>query len=175
MRILEGARRCFARHGYEGATVARLEAETGLSRGAIFNWFHSKDELFYALAVEDSERHHRAYLDSGFEGLVREVLGQDPAWLGVYLEVARRMRTDEAFATRMRRRLPELRESVLRRIEEEQEAGTLRSDLSASALTSFVDIVLDGLVVYRAAGVDPPPAEVVLRLLRDAIGGQPRS
>src|SRR5215211_9432461 len=38
-RVLDGARRCFAHHGYEGATVVRLEAEIGLSRGAIFNWF----------------------------------------------------------------------------------------------------------------------------------------
>jgi len=38
-QILEGARRCFAEHGYEGATVVRLEREIGLSRGAIFNYF----------------------------------------------------------------------------------------------------------------------------------------
>ena len=29
--ILEGARRCFAEHGYEGATVRRLEEATGKS------------------------------------------------------------------------------------------------------------------------------------------------
>ena len=33
--ILDGARRAFAEHGYEGATVARLEEATGLSRGAL--------------------------------------------------------------------------------------------------------------------------------------------
>lgn len=42
--ILEAARRCFARHGYEGATVRPLEQESGLSRGAIFNYFASKEE-----------------------------------------------------------------------------------------------------------------------------------
>jgi ubiquinone biosynthesis protein COQ9 len=31
--ILEGALRAFARYGYEGATVVRLEEEIGLSRG----------------------------------------------------------------------------------------------------------------------------------------------
>ena len=39
-------------HGYEGATVARLEQEIGLSRGAIFNYFPSKDALFVELAIE---------------------------------------------------------------------------------------------------------------------------
>jgi hypothetical protein len=43
-QILEGARRCFAEHGYEGATVVKLEEEIGLSRGAIFNYFSSKDD-----------------------------------------------------------------------------------------------------------------------------------
>ena len=48
--ILDGARRCFAEHGYEGATVTKLEREIGLSRGAIFNYFSSKDDLFLELA-----------------------------------------------------------------------------------------------------------------------------
>ena len=51
--ILEGARRAFARYGYQGATVARLEAEIGLSRGAIFHYFDSKLDLFVELAVQD--------------------------------------------------------------------------------------------------------------------------
>ena len=37
--ILDGARRAFSRWGYEGATVARLEEEIGVSRGAILNYF----------------------------------------------------------------------------------------------------------------------------------------
>ena len=57
-QILDGARRCFAQHGYEGATVARLEQEIGLSRGAIFNYFPSKDALFVELALEMSRRLH---------------------------------------------------------------------------------------------------------------------
>ena len=55
-RVLEGARRCFARYGYDGATVVRLEREIGLSRGAIFNWFPSKQDLFLALAASVSPR-----------------------------------------------------------------------------------------------------------------------
>ena len=55
-QILDGARRCFAQHGYEGATVARLEQEIGLSRGAIFNYFPNKDALFVELAIETSRR-----------------------------------------------------------------------------------------------------------------------
>src|SRR4051794_15177732 len=52
--ILAGARACFARYGYEGATVRLLEKETGLSRGAIFHHFRDKESLFIAVAEDDA-------------------------------------------------------------------------------------------------------------------------
>src|SRR5439155_21175876 len=52
--ILAGARACFARYGYEGAPVRRLEEEMGLSRGAIFHHFRDKDSLFLAVAEDDT-------------------------------------------------------------------------------------------------------------------------
>src|SRR3954447_22538221 len=51
-QILDGSRVCFARFGYEGATVRRLEEATGLSRGAIFHHFRDKESLFLALAED---------------------------------------------------------------------------------------------------------------------------
>ena len=53
-QILEGARRCFAENGYEGATVAKLEHTIGLSRGAIFNYYPSKEDLFLDLCLVGS-------------------------------------------------------------------------------------------------------------------------
>src|SRR5215218_6410294 len=93
-QILDGSRVCFADHGYEGATVRRLEEATGLSRGAIFNYFGSKEQLFLALADRDAERFARQWLDGGFEEVLRALLAEDPAWLGVYFELGRRLRTD---------------------------------------------------------------------------------
>ena len=67
-QILEGARRCFAEHGYEGATVVKLEREIGLSRGAIFNYFPSKEDLFLELAARDTTRVSEVLLDQGLDG-----------------------------------------------------------------------------------------------------------
>ena len=67
--ILDAARRAFARHGYEGATVKVLEAESGLSRGAIFHHFRDKEALFLALAEHGRRAHRRASSRSG--GLVQ--------------------------------------------------------------------------------------------------------
>src|SRR3970282_567352 len=103
-QILAGARRCFAEHGYEGATVVRLEKTTGLSRGAIFNYFGSKEELFVELAVRDSARMSDLWVNGGLEAVVREVVELDPAWLSVYLELFRRVRNDPDFRTRIEAR-----------------------------------------------------------------------
>jgi AcrR family transcriptional regulator len=57
-QILDGSRVCFARYGYEGATVRRLEEATGLSRGAIFHHFRRlrTDPEFRARWAERSEQ-----------------------------------------------------------------------------------------------------------------------
>ena len=54
--IIDAARVCFARYGFEGATVARLEQATGKTRGAIFHHFGDKESLFLAIVSEDAER-----------------------------------------------------------------------------------------------------------------------
>ncbi|MGH3078625.1 MAG: TetR/AcrR family transcriptional regulator [Gaiellaceae bacterium] len=174
-QILDGARRCFAENGYEGATVARLEEAIGLSRGAIFNYFGSKEDLFVELAIEDSARMSDVWVNEGLEAVVHAVLALDPAWLGVYVELVRRVRTDSEF----RRRIEERQEAIVpvnrARLEEAQRAGEVRDDLDAREIGAFFNLVLNGLAFQRASGDEPPSAELVVRLLEDAIAGPARS
>ena len=174
-QILAGARRCFAANGYEGATVAKLEREIGLSRGAIFNYFGSKEELFAELAGQDSERLSVLWASGGIEAVVREVVELDPEWLGVYLELIRRIRNDEDF----KRRIEERQERVVIPVnrahaEIAQRTGELRDDISIEELGQFMNLVVNGLALQRAAGEEPASVDLVVRLLTDAIGGRRR-
>jgi AcrR family transcriptional regulator len=47
-RIVAAALRVFAERGYRRATIQDVVRESGLSVGAIYTWFRSKDELFLA-------------------------------------------------------------------------------------------------------------------------------
>ena len=171
-RILDGARRCFARHGYEGATVARLEEETGLSRGAIFNWYPSKEALFLALATRENARLLELIVEEGIDGFVRAVTEEDPDWLAVYLEFGRRLKASAELRERWLRLAPvELQERTRRWIVAAQERRELRADLDPDEIGRFLGVVFDGIVTQRALGFDAPPTELVLRLLRDALGG----
>ena len=173
-QILAGARRCFAENGYEGATVARLEREIGLSRGAIFNYFPSKEDLFVELAVRDSARMSELWVEHGLDAVVREVVELDPDWLSVYLELFRRVRNDPAFRARIEERQKEVSPANRARIEEAQRNGEFRDDITAKELGTFVNLVLNGLALQRAGDDELPSTELVLSLLDDAIGPRVR-
>jgi TetR/AcrR family transcriptional regulator, transcriptional repressor of aconitase len=169
-QILDGARRCFAANGYEGATVAKLEDEIGRSRGAIFNYFPSKEDLFVELAVRDSARMSDLWINDGLEAVVREVVELDPAWLSVYLELFRRVRTDADFRERIESRQKEIAPANRERVEQAQREGEFRDDLGPKEIGMFVNLVLNGLALMRAGGEQLPSTELVLALLGDAIG-----
>jgi AcrR family transcriptional regulator len=170
-QILAGARRCFARWGYEGATVPRLEREIGLSHGAIFNYYRSKKELFFELARRDHARFDEIWAQDGFEALAQVIAGEDPAWLGVYLEFHRLLRTDAPLARRWRRAVQ--REDPIDPdwLEREQAAGRIREDVSRETLFLLLHTLLDGLVLARTAGAELD-VEPLVALVHELI--QPR-
>ena len=165
-QILEGARRAFSRWGYDGATVARIEEETGLSRGAIFNYFDGKLDLFVQLSQEGSRHYTELLMERGFEGAIREMANESPEWLGVVLETQARLLHDPEFHRRME--LPpeqqhQLRDWFLAR----QREGAFRSDVPAQDLARFAAMVLNGLAL-RVVGGDETDPESVVRLVNDA-------
>jgi hypothetical protein len=112
------------------------------------------------------------WVNEGLEAVVREVLELDPAWLGVYLELIRRARTDPDFKRRIEERQQEAVPVNRARVVEAQQAGEFRDDIAPKELGAFVNLVLNGLAIQRASGDEPPPVELVVRLLNDAIGGR---
>ena len=54
--ILDAAREVFGELGYEASTVRDIVRRTGLSVGAFYNYFRSKEEVFEALADEGARR-----------------------------------------------------------------------------------------------------------------------
>src|ERR1700744_3704242 len=54
-QILSAARRCFLRDGFHSTSMQDLFAEAGLSAGAVYRYFASKDEVIVAIA-EDNMR-----------------------------------------------------------------------------------------------------------------------
>ncbi|EME17681.1 TetR/AcrR family transcriptional regulator [Rhodococcus triatomae] len=170
-QILDGARRCFAEYGYEGATVRRLEDATALSRGAIFHHFKDKDGLFLALAQEDATRMADVAAEQGLVQVMRDMLAQPDQfdWLATRVEISRRLRTDPAFAKEWSRRGAELTEATVARLERQKEAGRLRDDLPTDVLVAYLDLVLDGLIARIASGHGSENLSAVLDLVEESV------
>jgi TetR/AcrR family transcriptional regulator, transcriptional repressor of aconitase len=172
-RVLAGARRAFAAHGYEGATVVRLEEETGLSRGAIFHHFEDKDALFLALAQEDADEVAALVDEAGLVGAMRELRHKDAGWLGVQLEVARRLRTDPAFARSWGRHLRSVSRATQARLARQRDAGKVRADVPIETLAAFLTLVYDGLVSQLATGMAVSHLDGVLELVEQSVRETP--
>lgn len=55
-QILDGARRAFLAQGFDAASMNDIAREAGVSKGTIYSYFPSKDELFAALIREDKRQ-----------------------------------------------------------------------------------------------------------------------
>jgi AcrR family transcriptional regulator len=166
--ILDGARRAFAEYGYEGATVARLEEATGLSRGAIFHYFENKNDLFVELALEMNTRFGDILLSSGVDEAFRALTAENPEWLAVLIETEGRLRHDEDFVRRFEVKAADTSPRIQEWFEQQQAEGNLRDDVSWQELGRFTTSLLNGLAL-RVAGGDPFDVEAMLQLLHGAI------
>ncbi|AXX29519.1 Transcriptional regulator, TetR family [Actinosynnema pretiosum subsp. pretiosum] len=158
--------------------MRRLEEGTGLSRGAIFHHFRDKESLFLALAEDDAIRMAEVVAEQGLVQVMRELLAtprhddgeQHPAdWLGTRLEVSRRLRTDPEFRGRWAERSSQLTDATRQRLQRQREAGNLRDDVDVAVLTSFLELVLEGLVSHLAMGLPADDLEPVLDLVEESV------
>ncbi len=94
LAILDAAREVFGQMGFEAATVRDIIRRTGLSVGAFYNYFRSKEEVFDALADEGARRFKpilqaqsaratdfESYLRAGVRAYLDFVAQENTQWL----------------------------------------------------------------------------------------------
>ncbi len=96
--LLRAAGRVFAEHGYHRATLEDVTAAAGVSKGALYHYFPSKEQLFLALledrlgagiseveAVVAERGSDNEHLGAAMETFLRRI-NRDPRWLPLLLE-----------------------------------------------------------------------------------------
>jgi AcrR family transcriptional regulator len=170
-QILVGAQRAFARHGYEGATVARLEEETGLSRGAIFNYYENKEALFVALVRRSSDRFVEIWLEQGYRALLEAIAHEDPDWLAVQVEAARRVRTDKRFREQIEKLLHETEGGRASRLERLR--GRTRDDVPIEVIAHFLGTLANGFAFSRVTDDPMPDLGQLMTLIETGVAPRP--
>ena len=153
-------------------TVRVLERETGLSRGAIFHHFKDKDALFLDLAAEDAEEMAAVVATAGLVQVMRELPARDSGWLGVQLEVSRRLRTDPEFRAAWQERLGTVRAAAVDRLARGARPAWSATTSRSTFSPAFLSLVLDGLVLHLGTGMPVEDAAAVLDLAEEAVRRQ---
>jgi AcrR family transcriptional regulator len=174
-QILAAAVRCFARDGFQGATIPDICAEAGVSVGAIYGYFDSKDAIVAALA-----NHGR----QATSALIGDPAGGSPeARLRAVLGALARPGAAETFQLDVRAwgeaiGNQTLRETVI--ASQTETTGALAAllrplavarGIAPEALGALVAAVIAGCEVRRAVSQDAdlaPQIEALLALLRQS-------
>jgi hypothetical protein len=110
------------------------------------------------------------WLDRGWEAALRAVVEEDPEWLGVYLELTRKIRTDPEFRRRHEERTEEeLAPLLLAHVRGEQERGELRDDYPPERVAGFVSLVANGVVLQMAYGERIRDVDALIDFVRTAV------
>ena len=158
--LIEAAWRCAAVRGFADLTVDDVCAEAGVSKGAFYGYFESKQELLLALLEDDS-----AALDAELERITREASsgvqrvrrfaqamvarGEDSARVQVHADLWADLLTEEVVRERLAESTQRRRELVRGWIEEAVASGELVA-IPANALASILLALTDGLMLHRA-------------------------
>ncbi|MCX6649802.1 MAG: TetR/AcrR family transcriptional regulator [Candidatus Bathyarchaeota archaeon] len=167
-RILEAAEALFLRDGIAETSINDIVAESGLSKGALYNHFESKEALLLAIHERQVEKTLASISASFPEGATPveklKMLGDL-----VFASSARFPREFLAMNTEffvVASRTPSLAPGLTRRyngihgfikgiIEEGVESGVFREDVSADQVATILFAAADGLNLhYATAGID---------------------
>jgi TetR/AcrR family acrAB operon transcriptional repressor len=166
-RILAAARRVFAAKGYTGASLDKVAADAGLTKGAIYWYFASKSEVLLALVEERRERQARTLptairsfteSDNPVSALTEvlkeqmELCRQNQEWPRLVIEFLAESRDPairERFQILTRRRHEIIRDAIA----EAQQQQLLRADIDPYAVAILLTNLLDGLQQWSL--VDP--------------------
>jgi TetR/AcrR family transcriptional regulator, transcriptional repressor of aconitase len=162
-QIIDAAIECFSREGFHRATMQDIVREAGLSPGAIYRYFSSKEEIIEAIA---DERHAReraqiaaaregADIEQGLRQLARAFFGSlsDPEErrrrrLGIQIW-AEALRNPKMLRI-VRRGVDEPRAMFAGFVREAQDRGELRPDLDPDAVARLVLSLFFGFVLQQA-------------------------
>jgi AcrR family transcriptional regulator len=177
-RILDAAEELVVHYGYDKTTVSDIAREAGVSKGAIYLHYASKDELFDALIVREIQRYIGRWLElvepdpeaGTFAGIYRHALAvlTDMPLMRALIRQDRRvfgnyMRRDNNLAFHQRR---EYQEHFMRAM---QAVGAVRADIDPGVTSYLFSMLFIGFLGIEEfiPSEQAPPTEDLLNAMAD--------
>jgi AcrR family transcriptional regulator len=183
-RLLESAARAFATRGYEKASIEEIAADAGLTKGAVYWNFESKEDLFFALLDEHLDQGARQLMEltmaapadvetapgvsSGLSSIIDEQR-QLVLLLHEYWSLAAR---DPELGKRYAERQVSLREDIAAMLEVRHQTTGVPLAVPAGHLATVILALANGLAMDRLVDSSAAPDDLfgeALALLYDGL------
>lgn len=164
-RLLDAAARLGAKQGYQGLNIQQIVKEAGLSTGAVYGRFTSKDELvreaIITRAVPQGPTPHPEYTKIGdwvrhnLTVLTPGLSDRDALLLEAYVTAHR----DPVVASALASANEQLQNNAAPDVEAAVQDGTISEGLDPQAVLFFVRVMRLGLLLHRGSGLASPEQE----------------
>jgi AcrR family transcriptional regulator len=179
--ILDAAARLLAREGAAALTTATLAREVGVTGGALFRHFASKEAILVALAARAAEglrghltRREGESAEAGLRRFVRErltTITEDPSTLPLVLSSDVHLALPEEGRAHLQRAIQATQRYLGGLLQEGQERGVFRRDLALPELMVAVMGVLSFLALGRTQPALPSRGVDAERLVLALVSG----
>jgi AcrR family transcriptional regulator len=165
-QILAAAMTCFARQGYHATSMDDVVRESGLSVGAIYSYFASKEDLFLALSDDRAEQ-TLTYLNEVFrrpgpmadrsreavDYFFRQLSDDLIPLARVNVEFLSEAAKSERIKERQQRRCETIRQFLCWLLTDAQQRGEVRADVDVRAAAELMMALNEGILLLSVAGL----------------------
>jgi len=163
-RLLDAALEVFAERGFDTANLDQVAAAAGLSKGAIYSNFTSKDDLFYAMMTEQvllrvaSVRSalaartvdpHRPQDLRDIGDLLTEAFSEQREWRLVFLDFWRRAVRDEDVRARFIAHRRTIRDAIAESVQQFLGGDPPAGDFTVDDAVTVVLALSNGLAIEQ--------------------------
>nr|WSZ99889.1 TetR family transcriptional regulator [Streptomyces sp. NBC_00857] len=175
--LLTAAVHTFGEHGFAQSSLEQVAAAAGLSRGAIYSNFASKDDLFLALLRETVNERLRQLRDAvrpalsareqavGASRSMTQALRQRPDLHLLMMEFWLRAARDPAVREHFMTHRQEIRGTVVELLEEHQESEKAELPMPAGQLATGIIALFNGFGLEHLVDPESASPELFGRLL----------
>jgi AcrR family transcriptional regulator len=171
-RLLEAAATVFARRGFAAASLDEVAEEAGLTKGAVYSNFDSKDDLIVALLEERLDRQlmgvatqadpHgdvRQQAEQAAAAYLRTLEHERDSYL-LAVEFSVHLAREPELRRKFGKRYRETRDSYARLLEEYAKASGLTLPLPAHEMMLVYFALMDGLAMAKLTQPDNVPDDI---------------
>lgn len=167
-RILDAAECCFIHKGFHSATMDDICGEAGISPGALYIYFDSKEKLIAGLCEREKDRFGRElariaaapdFLEA-LQSLAERYCCEEPIEkVRLHVAIAAEAGRNETIGNTVRSKDAAVRASLAQLLRRETERGRIEPELPLEIIVRAMSALGDGLFIQRALdrSFDPKP------------------